>query len=455
MDWLLNRFSDRQEQYAIAINKISITYEQLYRDICEWKDIIHYSQIPQGAVVSIESSNSPKAISVLIALMDNKNIIVPINSNANQNLAKQLEIAQVEYRLNLENETNEFVRQKYNNTNMYYQTLIRQNNSGLVLFSSGTTGDPKASVLNFDKILNKHKEATKKNTILSFLSFDHIGGLNTIFYTLCTGGMVVIPENRNVKNVMQCIEKWQVEILPTTPTFINMMLMSGILEKYNSSSIKLITYGTEPMPLSTLKKINLILPNVRLKQTYGLSEVGILATKSKSNNELWLKLGGEGINYKVIDNILWVKSEMSMLGYLNAEAPFDEDGYFNTQDIVEIDDDSGYLRIIGRKSEIINVAGEKVYPTEIENTILDVVGVIDVSIIGERNPVTGMAIKAFIKTDQHTDIKLLKRNIIDYCKSHMEPYKIPMIFKFTYSDLHSSRFKKMRSLPDSKVVEYA
>ena len=138
------------------------------------------------------------------------------------------------------------------------------------------------------------------------------------------------------------------------------------------------------MPASTLAAIREALPRVRFKQTYGLSELGILPTQSRDSGSLWLKLGNAGFEHKIVDGILWLKSDTAMLGYLNAPSPFDQDGWFNTQDLVEVDGD--YVRILGRKSELINVGGEKVHPTEIENVLLQLDNVRDVTVCGKAQP---------------------------------------------------------------------
>lgn len=146
----------------------------------------------------------------------------------------------------------------------------------------------------------------------------------------------------------------------------------------------------------TLQRLHEALPDARLKQTYGLSELGILPTKSRSDDSLWVRLSGPGFAYEIRDGILWIRSETAMLGYLNAPAPFDDRGFFNTQDAVEVDGD--YVRILGRKSEIINVAGEKVHPSEVEDVLLDHPEIADATVTGRPNPVTGMVVAATVKT---------------------------------------------------------
>ena len=143
------------------------------------------------------------------------------------------------------------------------------------------------------------------------------------------------------------IERFQVQILPTSPTFLNLLLLSGAYERHDLSSLELVTYGTEVMPEPTLARLHEILPRVRLLQTYGLSEVGILRSKSKSSDSLWVKVGGEGFQTRIVDGMLEIKAQSAMLGYLNAPSPFSEDGWFKTGDAVEVEGE--YIRILGRQ----------------------------------------------------------------------------------------------------------
>src|SRR6185503_3831066 len=119
------------------------------------------------------------------------------------------------------------------------------------------------------------------------------------------------------------------------------------------SSLRVVTYGTEPMPAATLEQATKALPNVRFQQTYGMTELGILRSQSRESNSLWVRVGGEGFECKVVDGRLWVRAKSAMLGYLNAPSPFDADGFLDTGDEVLVEGE--WLRILGRGGEIINV----------------------------------------------------------------------------------------------------
>nr|WGD59538.1 hypothetical protein P5660_12625 [Bacillus velezensis] len=101
------------------------------------------------------------------------------------------------------------------------------------------------------------------------------------------------------------------------------------------------------------------------------------------------------------------RSESAMLGYLNAPSPFDEDGWYDTGDQVETDGE--YIRILGRKSEIINVGGEKVFPAEVESVFLEIPNVRDVLITSRKNPITGEIVAAEAVLEKEEDIKSFRK----------------------------------------------
>jgi acyl-CoA synthetase (AMP-forming)/AMP-acid ligase II len=417
--------------------------------VTEWQRFLAASGIGQGNVVTLEGPTSLQACAGLVALIERGAIIVPLTALPAAKRAEFHDIARAEFVIETAGagaaggSGRRATRTGRDADHELYARLRRDGRPGLVLFSSGTTGRSKATVLDFARVLARYGEPKRPQRIVSFLNIDHIGGINTLLHTLSQGGAVVTVPDRTPDGVFATIRAHGVQVLPTTPTFLNMVLISGALERHPPSSLELITYGTEPMPLQTLQRLEAALPEVRFKQTYGLSELGILPTRSKGDGSLWVKLGGTGFDYKIVDSVLWIKSSMAMLGYLNAPAPFDDDGYFNTQDVVLTD--GPYVRILGRDSEIINVGGEKVYPTEVESVILEVANIAEVTVSGQRSPVTGMVVRARVTLVEDEDLPSVRKRVRDYCRGRLESFKVPALIEVAAGPQHSDRFKKIRS----------
>jgi acyl-CoA synthetase (AMP-forming)/AMP-acid ligase II len=197
------------------------------------------------------------------------------------------------------------------------------------------------------------------------------------------------------------------------------------------------------MPESLLKRLHKIFPWVEFVQTYGLSEVGILRSKSKNSDSIWVKVGGEGFKIKVIDGVLWIKADSAMLGYLNAPNPFDEEGWMNTGDLVEVGGD--YIRILGRKSDVINVGGQKVYPAEVESVLLEMNNVVNASVRGEKNLMTGNVVAARLTLAEPEELSALKKRVRKFCRERLESYKVPIKIEITEDVQCSDRFKKVKT----------
>lgn len=427
---------------AIVFHGEVHTYADLVGMVDEWRGHLDGSDVQSGQVVALEAAYSPQACAALVALIERGAIVVPLSSLPPAKRDDLLETAQVELVITIDSEERRCSRTQRVADHELYGRLREAGAPGLVLFSSGTTGRSKASVLDFTKVLGRYGEPRSPRRILSFLSLDHIGGINTLFHTLSQGGSIVTVPERTPDVVFAAIAAYGVEVLPTTPTFLNMVLITGAHERHSTETLELITYGTEPMPLSTLRRLRTALPHVRFKQTYGLSELGILPTKSKSDDTLWLKLGSSGFDHKIVDGILWVRSDMAMLGYLNAPADFDDDGFFNTQDVVETEGD--YIRIVGRRSEVINVGGEKVYPSEVEGVLLQAANVAEATVTGMPSHVTGMVVRATVQLVEPEDQRALARRLRAHCARHLELFKVPAVVDVSTAPQYSERFKKIR-----------
>ncbi|MFC8015677.1 class I adenylate-forming enzyme family protein [Streptomyces cinereoruber] len=454
--WFLERMHGFGSADAIVFDGRTYSYAELLESTAQWQEFLDEKGVRAGQVVALEGPSGIESCAGLLALVARGAIVVPMTPLPDAKRTEFHEIAEVEIAVTVggapgkdgkdggDGGDGHLLRHTGRTADHeLYGELRTARTPGLVLFSSGTTGRSKATVLDMTKVLGRYGEARRPLRTLGFLNLDHIGGINTLLHTLSQGGTLVTLADRTPDTVCAAVAAHRIEVLPTTPTFLNMLLISGAHREHDLSSLRLVTYGTEPMPLGVLQRLDAALPGVRLKQTYGLSELGILPTRSRDNDSLWVKLGGEGFDYRIRDGILWIRSDMAMLGYLNAPAPFDDEGYFNTQDAVETDGD--YVRILGRKSEIINVAGEKVYPSEVEDVLLEMDLIADATVSGRHSHVTGQVVQATVKLTRPADPREVARRVREHCGARLQPYKVPLLVQVSQDDQHSERFKKIRS----------
>lgn len=445
IEFLLDVFREYGEADAIVWKDKAYRYDWLLGRVEEWQKKVHEAGVPHGSVCVLEADFSPNAVALFLALIEHQCILVPLTSSVEMKKQEFIEIAEGEIRFGID-EADKVSIQRLPHTASHeiYETLRAREHPGLVLFSSGSTGKSKAAVHDLTGILEKFKVRRHQQRAITFLLYDHIGGVNTMLHILSNGGCIVTVQERTPDAVLHAVEKHKVELLPTSPTFINLILLSEAYKRYDLSALKTVTYGTEPMPESTLLRFHELFPGIKLQQTYGLSEVGILRSKSKSSDSLWVKVGGEGFETRIVDGILQIKAQSAMLGYLNAASPFTEDGWFNTGDAVEVDGE--YIRILGRKSEIINVGGEKVYPAEVESLLQEIENIAEATVYGEKNPITGNIVCARVRLKEHEDPREAVIRIKKACRQRMPAFKVPVKITLVDENQFSERFKKMRNL---------
>ncbi len=443
INWIFNNFKKFENKISIIYKNQTYTYLQLLLQIQKIEKNI-LPQIKKNEVVAIIGDYSFESIALLFVLYKNRNIIVPITSVAKSEIKEKIEESYCDKVVKIVDEKY-FIENVviYKEKHEIIKTLQEKNSSGLILFSSGSTGKPKAMVHNFDNLLNSYKDKKEKSlNMIIFLMFDHIGGLNTLLNILSIGSTMIIPENRNPDDICKLIQDYKITVLPSSPTFLNLILMSNSHNKYDLSSLKMITYGTETMPDSLLSRLKDIFLKVKFLQTFGTSETGIANTKSKASNSTFMKIEDLDLEYKIVENELWLKSKTQILGYLNSSMDsFTKDGWFKTGDLVETLDDD-YLKIIGRNKEVINVGGQKVLPSEVESIILSMKEIDDCMVYGEKNIITGETVVCdVVCKNEIQNIKVLIRK---FCKDKLDNYKIPTKVNIVDKTNFTHRFKKIR-----------
>ena len=444
--FLLDVFRAHAREEAIVFQNRSSTFGDLLAGIAAADAAHRTAGLSPGAVVALEADFSPRGIAHLLALLGGGAIVVPLAPASAARHDEFRRIAQVEYRVVVAPNDAAVGAERIAGTNAshgLYDTLRALGHPGLVLFTSGSSGEPKAALHDGDRLLAKYRTPRHRLRTILFLLFDHIGGFDTLLQALSNACAVIIPVARDPESVCAAIARHRAEVLPAAPSFLGLLLLSGAAGRHDLSSLRYVTYGAEVMPLRTLERLAAAFPGVTLLQKYGLTELGTMRSRSSANNSLWVKIGGEGFATRVRDGLLEIQATSSMLGYLNAPSPFTDDGWFMTGDAVE--QDGEFYRILGRASDLINVGGRKVYPAEVEAVVAEVPNVADVAVVGEAHPFTGQVVVARVALVEDEDARALERRVREHCKGRLAPYMVPAkVMVVPIDELVTARDKKAR-----------
>lgn len=444
MDWLVERFAGAKEAIAFVHHDTPQTYGAIAQRVDTLTGTLTQAGIGCGTTVTLVADYSPDVFCMILALARLRCIIVPMTRGSVIETEEALAVSGCDTLIEFADNGSDWQLSARQLTvaNPVLDEFRQQQRAGLVLFSSGSTGKPKGMLHDFERVAEKFRKPRQPVVAIPFLMLDHFGGINTLLAITASLGTVVTTENRSIHSICSAIEKYRVDLLPTTPSFLTMLVAAGATGRYDLSSLKRITYGTETMPQATLDRVHTLFPQAELQQTYGLSEVGVLRSQSRPDGSLWVRLGGDGFETKVVDDILWIRSSYRMVGYLNAPSGFDAEGWFNTQDRVEVDGE--YFRILGRITDLINVAGQKVYPAEVENVILGLDNISDAVVVGEANPLLGQIVVARVNLIEPEPLATVRARVRKACLERLAAFKVPAKVILQDRDTYSARFKKLR-----------
>lgn len=437
----LERFSKYSSDRALVWNDQEYTYADILIAIKTAEDFFDHNKIADGSVLSWVPDYSPMDVGLLFAGLK-RHMIMTLH------FADIKSFVESDFALARDNNNS----WKIEKTNLDFtahplvKELKAQKTAGYVVLSSGSTGKPKAILHRFSAILEVYRQEKKSRSILGFMPMAQIGGLYALLYCLSGGGSHISVQRRTPDEIARHIEKYKAEMLACTPSFIRLLYFSEVWKRYDLSSLEQVNYGTEPMPAATIKAITAELPNIKFRQKFGMSEIGVVAAETESSDSPYLRFDKSFCDYRFVNNFLEVKAPTSMLGYISGSSDqtyFTDDGWIRTGDLVEQKGD--WFRVLGRETEMINVGGRKVVPLEVESYLMQIPGFVEVIVEAEENAFMGQVVKATIFTDLTNSEEELRQQIRDhFLNLNIESYKTPVRMLFKPSDQIPKTNKKQR-----------
>jgi len=318
-----------------------------------------------------------------------------------------------------------------------------------ILFTSGTTGQPKGAMCTHAQVLRAYADwadvvglrAGDRYLIVNpfFHAFGYKAG---IVASLVTGATILPHAVFDPAAVFERIPADRISMLPAPPALYQTLLNHPDLDKHDMSSLRLAVTGAAVIPVELVKKMGDVLGFETVITGYGLTEACGIATMCRHDDdpETIATTSGRaipGVEVQVVDDDgkevprgdageIVVRGYNVMLAYYDepaeTKATIDADGWLHTGDI-GVMNDRGYLKITDRKKDVFIVGGFNAYPAEIENMLLSHDGVAQVAVVGVPDERLGEVGAAFVvtKSGQTVDPDAL----IAWCREHMANFKVP------------------------------
>jgi long-chain acyl-CoA synthetase len=327
----------------------------------------------------------------------------------------------------------------------------REDDTAIILYTSGTTGRPKGamlthlgiihSALNFEACLGlrRPRNGTGERAILT-VPASHVTGLVAVLFTMLRcGGCTVMMRAFKAHDFLALAAAERLTYTIMVPAQYALCLMQPDLAEFDLASWRIGAFGGAPMPEATIAALTRTWPRLVLVNGYGATETtSPTAIMPPGLNTAHPDSVGQVVPcgaVRIVDGAgqdvapgepgeIWIAGPMVVPGYWQnpaADAAEFTDGFWKSGDIGSLDD-SGFLRVFDRKKDMINRAGYKVYSAEVENVLLHHPGIIEAAVIGSPDPVLGERVKAVIRL---RDAGLSAASIREFCAARLADYKVP------------------------------
>ena len=268
--------------------------------------------------------------------------------------------------------------------------------NAITILTSGTTGEPKAVQHTWESLTRPVRPMDEEHSIWLLTYRPHLyAGLQVMMQCLLNQGCLVMTQPGDTADeVATLAANKSVEYASATPSYWRWLLTFASDESLGNMSLKQITLGGEAVDQATLDALHRKFPSTRLVHIYATTELGrcfsvtdgLAGFPSKFLNEV----SKDGVEMKIDDGELVVRSANAMSGYDQSEIASPKQDWFHTGDLVSVEADRVFF--VGRKTDMINVGGNKVYPLEVETVIRTVTGVADVRVYGEASSILGLSL---------------------------------------------------------------
>ena len=504
---LIDRAKSFESKPAIIYRDHAITFSELLTNVFSLAKGLSKLGIKKGEKIAIFLPNCPEYIYSYLALFSLGSVVVPLDFMLSEEEIKvflehsdtSLLIAKnkkgIDYQriknscpclstliLIDEKEPVEFPRSSLacffwkdiaNEDSTPPEQEISDEEHAAIFYTSGSTGHPKGVLLTYGHLDNPVRVIThflhptdEDSYLCAGVPFSHIGGLDYMLFMLAFGATLILMDRFHPLEALKAIEKYKARIFCIVPSMFVAILSLKECDKFDLSSLRYAVVFGAPSSPALLKRFHDLCSKASLRNGWGMTETSAPNTYSPHDVKKIHSIGpfGTGMEARIVDEYgqdvaegergeLWIRGKGVMVGYYKEEALTKEvltpDGWLKTGDIARKDEDGLYY-LMGRKKDMIKVAGEIVFAPDVENFLHRHPKVKDVAIVGIPDEMRGEVPKAYVvvREGENIDVDDLRQ----YCRENLAHFKIPHHFEFCES-LPKNRVGKIDKEALKKVVK--
>lgn len=466
---LTQHATSNPEATAIVFEGKQWTYSELYNNAKKIAGYLQQQGYEKGDIVAQFMLNSDLFMAVYYGVQLAGLTIMPINTKLaspeveyifNHSEAKVL-IFDEKVEHTIEKSVHNFkeklnlakIRKIFEEDETHYKPVsMKESDTAVVMYTSGTTGKPKGVMLSHQNIFEtaeiwseSMKMSSNDRTYICTPLFHCAGSHVFAVPTMYQGGAVIIEEAFSPERTLKNLVDTNATIFFGVPAMYTILLSKPELKKFNFEHLRLFGYGAAPMPFELVKRLKDAFPNVKVQNLYGQTE-NTPAASSLTDEHALTKIGSVGkplarTEIKLVDALgeevlvgevgeICVKGPQVMKGYLrNPEETSNslQNGWLNSGDLGRFDEE-GFLYIVDRKKDMIIRGGENIYPIEVEEVLYQIPQVLEAAVVGVPHEVYGEVPKAFVvlKSEQ----SLTEADVLDFCRTQLAKYKLPLEIEF-------------------------
>jgi fatty-acyl-CoA synthase len=310
-------------------------------------------------------------------------------------------------------------------------------------------------------------------TFLSTAGWHGITGIQVMLEALLMGDKLVVMPQFDPRRCLELIQKERVTLLVAVPMAYQVMLSLDDLDSYDTSSLVICGTGTAPCPPELGREIQRRF-GCALYIGFGATEMGggVAITSLSDSSRQQVETVGKplpGVGIKIVDEQrrevppgevgeLVCRGDNIMLGYyqdpeLSASA-VDAEGWYYTGDLARLDE-KGYLRIVGRKKDVIIRGGQNIYPVEIEHYLVAHPKIREAAVVGVPAGVQGENVWAFVRLEE--GVEMSAQEVKDHCRQALEAHKVPaqvrFVADFPRGEMGKPQKYRLRELAQEELKE--